>query len=367
MSRRDSNGPIVLAGGGTGGHIYPLIAVGEELTALGVPFVFIGSKDSQEEKAVENLKWRFLSISSGKWRRYFTLSSFFQNIWDLLKVISGFFQAIVVIKKLRPRVVFCKGGYVALPVAIAARVCGVRLIVHESDVIMGLSNRIASRFADRVFTMFQPSAYPKSDSRYCQAGIPIRKSLRQAASLKAPRKSRPLILVLPGSQGSQKINSLLGEVLPQILVKADLVHMTGERDYEKYLSLKDKLPEKLKGCYKVFSFIDRELPYYYQTADILICRASATTIAEAALFGKALYLIPLPNAAADHQTKNAQVLQKIGAAIVRRESELIGEKVLLDLRDLLENPTNLAKLGYNLRDYLNEEASLDIIVKELTK
>lgn len=357
--------PVVLVGGGTGGHIYPLVAVGEELLSRKIPFVFIGSRNSQEEKVIGDLKWKFYTVSAGKWRRYFTFSSFFLNIWDIMRNILGFFQALSILARIKPKAVFCKGGYVALPVVLAARFWGIKVVIHESDSVMGLTNRLASRFADRVLTMFQVDTYPNKDDRFAQVGIPIRKGLRQAAKLKAPQKTRPIILVLPGSQGSTKINSLVGEVLEPLLNKVDLVHMTGEADFAKYKQAREQLPEQLRSHYKVYSFIDRELPYYYQTADALICRASATTLAEAALFGKALYLIPLPTSASDHQAKNAQVLAKNKAAIVRRESELIGEKVLSDMMDLINNPAEMKRLGDNLKNYLNEDQSLDLIVREL--
>ncbi|OGD62718.1 hypothetical protein A3A71_01735 [Candidatus Berkelbacteria bacterium RIFCSPLOWO2_01_FULL_50_28] len=363
---KSSRRPIILVGGGSGGHIFPLLAVAEELQARQIPFVFIGSASGKEKSIVESQKWPFRAISAGKWRRHFSLASFAQNIIDIFRFIWGFFQSLALLISVRPLAVFSKGGFVALPVCLAAKLLGVRLIVHESDSVMGLTNRICSRFAHKVLVAFDPEMYPTHSPRYIQVGVPMKRNLRQAAKLPTPKKSRPLIVVIAGIQGSQFINQMVRENLVGLLKEADIIHSTGDTDYLPHKALAAKLPPALRSAYKPMSFIGRELAYYYQAADLVISRASMTVICEAALFSKSLYLIPLPSAAADHQTKNALILESAGAAVASRQQSLTREQFLHDIVGLLHTPEKLSSMAGALRGYFNENDSIEIIINLLT-
>ena len=366
MKRNMSDRPIILVGGGTGGHIFPLIAIGEELQAQGKPFIFVGGKHGNEQKIVEKLGWQFVGIEAGKWRRYFSLSSALQNIGDGVRVIIGFFQAISLLRKTGASLVFSKGGYVALPFIYATKVLGRKLIVHESDAIMGLTNRLGANFASRVLTAFSTSIYPQADGRYLQVGIPIRRALRQATKLKSPTKDRQLILIIGGSQGSLAMNNLFKPLLAALVKQYDVVHSTGEADFEAYDRLRKALPKTDQPHYKPYAFIDRELPYYYQAADLIVARSSATTLAEAATFSKALYLIPLPSSASNHQLANARKLEAASAAIVREQYQLNSERLRTDLAEILNNRDQLKTMGDQLRQYFNQEESLPKIMNEIT-
>ncbi len=357
---------VILVGGGSGGHIFPLIALSEELQARSIPFVFVGSDFGLEKQIVTSYNLPFISIQSGKWRRYFTWKSFGANLVDIFRIVVGVFQAMRVIRKTRANTIVSKGGYVAVPMLIAGKLTGRKIVVHESDAVMGLTNRFGAKFAQNVLTAFSADTYPNADSRFIQAGIPIRKSLRQAAKLKSPKKSRPVILIMPCSQGSSSINEFVTSSLKELLSVADVVHMTGSGDYERCKSLVDELPEKLRNRYKVFAFIDRELPYYFQLADLVIGRASATTIAESALFGRAVYLIPLPTAASDHQTVNAKKLESVDAAWVDKQSDLDASKFKDRILEILANPSRLKEVGDNLKRYFNVESSLEKFMKVIT-
>lgn len=360
------NNTIILAGGGSsGGHIFPLVAVAEELQSKKIPFVFIGSKHGKEKELVIEHGWQFQAISAGKWRRYLNLRSVYENFIDIFRVLAGFFQAISIILSTRASAVFSKGGYVALPVVLAAKVLGRRIIVHESDAVMGLTNRISARLADKVLVAFEENVYPKSDGRFIQVGIPIRKNLRSSSKLSSPKKSRPLIFVIAGLQGSTVINTLVKESLAALLPLADVVHVTGETEYLQYKAISSKLPSKLRLAYKPFSFVTRELAYYYQSADLMITRASATIIVEASLFGKALLLVPLPGAASNHQYVNAKLLEKAGAAVVRSQIDLDKAEFTREVIELISDKERLKELGGNLKKYFNEEDSIEKIIKEL--
>ena len=355
--------PVILVGGGTGGHIMPLIAIAEEMNARKIPFIYVGGKESREEKMVKDLGWQFVGIDAGKWRRETGLKSIWLNMGDGFKVIAGFFQSVKILRQSKAEVVFSKGGFVALPMVYAAKFLKVRLIIHESDVYMGLTNKLSARFADKVLTAFDPKVFSNSDERYIQVGIPIRKSLRAAADLKAPAKNRPVLLVMGGIQGAMAINNYIKQTLPELVKKYDVVHSVGEQNFALFKTARESLKKTDQAHYKPYSFIDRELSYYYQTADLIISRASATVIAEGALFGKTMYLIPLPTSAGNHQVLNAKYLAEANAVEYREQYQLSGEKVLADVNELISNPDKMKQLGSNLRNYFNENKTIETIME----
>lgn len=360
--------PIILVGGGTGGHITPLIAVAEELMASGQPFVFVGGKDSLEERLVRDQGWSFIGISSGKWRRYTNLTSVWQNLVDLVRVKIAFWQAVRIILRTRARVVFSKGGSVALPVVIAAAVLRRKIIIHESDSVMGLSNRISRLFAAKVLTGFPLDGYGFDGEKYRFVGVPVRRFIRQAAASKRLVKARPLVFVVAGSQGSSAINKLIKESLEEILSIADLVHIAGEREYESFKQLQQGLDRHKQAMYRVFSYIGRELPYYFAMSDIIISRASATVICEAALFNRAMILVPLPNSAGDHQEMNAKLLTSAGAALTQNQSQLTVSILLKTIREMLADDARRKQLGDHLgRYFVLEESANKLVVKEILR
>lgn len=359
--------PIILVGGGTGGHIFPLVAIGEELTAKGRPFIFVGERGGREEKIVKELKWQYYGISAGKLRRYITLRTIILNVADLFRTIAGFFQCLRLLLRTGATTVFSKGGYVALPMVYAARLLGRKLIIHESDAVMGLTNKLSAKFAKKVFTAFSPEAYPHHDDRYQQVGVPVRRALRQAAKLRSPQKTRPLIFVLGGIQGSSAINTLVRGIVKQLIEVTDVVHITGEREIGLYEKVQNSLDKKDRNKYKPFSFLDRELAYYFQLADVVVSRASATTLAEGALFGKAMYLIPLPTAASNHQVVNAEHLRREHAAVVVEERQLSAEKLLDNLRRLIEDRAEISLLGMKLKAYFYNDKAIEMIIEEMNR
>ncbi|MCR4277848.1 MAG: UDP-N-acetylglucosamine--N-acetylmuramyl-(pentapeptide) pyrophosphoryl-undecaprenol N-acetylglucosamine transferase, partial [Candidatus Berkelbacteria bacterium] len=359
--------PILLVGGGTGGHIFPLVAIGEELASLKIPFIFIGGRVGREGEVVAEYGWPFKAISAGKWRRYWSLAAVTQNILDVGRFIRGYFQALSLLITTGSPVIFSKGGYVALPMVMAAKLLGRRIVIHESDSVMGLTNRISVRVASKVLTAFSPSVFPNHDSRFEQVGIPIRRTLRQAANLQGVRKSRPLILVIAGIQGSKAINRFVREALPEIVQVADVVHITGEAEILSHKTIAQGLSKKYQNAYRPFAFITRELPYYFRSSDLIVSRASATTIAEAALFSRAMYLVPLPNSASDHQLANALHLQAAGAAVLREEKDLNNEKFTDDIKRLLADKAQLQNLGARLSKYFNEQGAVERTVEVISK
>lgn len=355
--------PIVLVGGGTGGHIFPLVAIGEELVAKGRPFIYVGARGGREESIIRELGWDFRPIAAGKIRRYLSLQTVLANIVDVFRTIQGFFQSIKLLVRTGAPAVISKGGYVAFPLVYAARCLGRPVFAHESDSVMGLTNRLTASFARRMFTAFDPSVYPRADKRYLQVGIPIRKNLRQAAQLRSPKKTRPLILVLGGIQGASTINTLIRHSLKKLLPLADIVHVTGDREISQYQKLQTSLDKSIRSAYKPFSFLDRELAYYFQAADLVVSRASATTIAEGALFGKPMILVPLPTAASNHQAINADILKREHAAVVFEEKDLTPEVFIEEVQQLLSDRPELSVLGMKLRAYFYNDEAIPQIIK----
>ncbi|MEK7202497.1 MAG: UDP-N-acetylglucosamine--N-acetylmuramyl-(pentapeptide) pyrophosphoryl-undecaprenol N-acetylglucosamine transferase [Patescibacteria group bacterium] len=365
LSKQQS--PILLVGGGTGGHIFPLVALGEELVARKIPFIFVGGRVGKEREIISEYGWQFRSISAGKWRRYWTLGAIFQNIIDVGRSFKGFFESLRLLISSGAKVIFSKGGYVALPMVLAAKLLGRRIVIHESDSVMGLTNRVSARLASKILTAFTPSVFPGHDSRFEQVGIPIRRTFRHAAKLQGVSKSRPLVLVIAGIQGSQAINRLVKEALMELIEVADVVHITGEAEIRSHKSLAERLSKKLQSAYRPFAFITRELPYYFQSSDLVVSRASATTTAEAAVFSRALYLIPLPGSASDHQLANARHLQAAGAAVMREESILNTKGFIEDIKRLLADKAQLQNLGTRLGKYFNEENAVERIIEIITR
>ena len=363
----NSQKPILLVGGGTGGHIFPLVALGEELAARKIPFIFVGGRVGKEREVITEYGWPFRAISAGKWRRYWSLVALVQNIIDLGRSVKGFFESFSLLATSGAKVIFSKGGYVALPMVLAAKLLGRRIIIHESDSVMGLSNRISARLASKTLTAFSPSVFPWHDGRFEQVGIPIRRTFRQAAKLQGVRKSRPLVLVIAGIQGSKAINRLVQETLMELIQVADIVHITGEAEIQAHKAIAQSLSKKFQNAYRPFAFITRELPYYFQSSDLVVSRASATTTAEAAVFSRAVYLIPLPSSASNHQLINARHLQAAGAAVMREESTLNSERFIEDIKRLLADKAQLQNLGTRLDKYFNEQGAVERVIEIITK
>lgn len=358
--------PIVLVGGGTGGHIMPLIAVAEELTKQKIPFLIVGEIDGREEGMIKALNWPFQGIYAGKWRRYITPSSLAQNLFGLLRLAIGFFQAFAILVRTKSPMVFSKGGGVALPVLLAAVCLGRRIVLHESDSVLSLTARLTQRWANLVLTAFPLTVFGGDTRRFHQVGVPVRRSLRQAADLPAPRKSRPLIFIIGGIQGSRFLNSLVFEALPQLLPKADIVHVVGESNLKAAEQYRQQLSNADQKHYQPFVFVDRKLAYYLQAADVIITRASATVLTEIALFGRAALVVPLPTAAENHQLSNAHYLASVGAIVIAEESKLTTNKLVEEVTGLLHNTKQRQQLGQKLHQEFYRPTAAAEIVQYLT-
>ncbi len=326
---------IVLTGGGSGGHLFPLIAVANKIREKIGPeaeFLYIGSGVEMENSVMNESGIPTKHVLGGKMRRYFSL----QNITDIFKIPIGFLQSLWILFKFVPDVIFSKGGYVAVPVVIAAWIYHIPILIHESDSIPGVSNQFLAKFSNRVAV-----AYPSAEQYFAQekvalTGNPVRFQVIEGDAVMMRTQlgfttSKKTLLVLGGSQGSQIINDAIVKILPQLLYSYQIIHQTGEKNFNEVLAgaAQQGVKAGREGYYAVPFLNANQLRDSFALCDLVVSRAGANFIAEIAANGKPAILIPLENSANDHQRMNAFALAKIGAAIVLDETNL-GQHLLLE-------------------------------------
>jgi UDP-N-acetylglucosamine--N-acetylmuramyl-(pentapeptide) pyrophosphoryl-undecaprenol N-acetylglucosamine transferase len=313
---------IAFTGGGTGGHIYPGLAVAAALKErLSCRIFWIGSDEGMDRSIVEGAGLEFFGVPSGKLRRYFSL----RNLSDILKISAGFRASRRILKRERPALLFSKGGFVSVPPCVAAASLGIPVFTHESDYSPGLATRINARFAARIFTAYEETAVfvpPAFRARVTHAGNPVRSAFR-AADAAAGRAflgiapEERILLVLGGSQGAREINELVKKCLPALTWHYTVVHQTGpNQDWDMAAD----------ECYKPYPYIGDEMPQVLAAAELVLGRSGAGTVWEAATAGKPMVLIPLRGSGTrGDQVENAAFFEKAGAAARIEDSSNFGE------------------------------------------
>ncbi len=313
---------IILTGGGTAGHVTPNLALLPRLKEYGYEVLYVGGKNGMEADMAAKAGLAYRGISTGKLRRYFDL----KNFTDPFRVIKGLFDARSIIREFKPDVVFSKGGFVAVPVTIAAWMCGVPVIAHESDMTPGLANRIAAPFARRICCNFPETVSLLPKSKAVLTGSPIREELLSGdrstgLSLLGFDGSRPVLLVIGGSLGARNVNKAVRSVLDRLLADFDVVHICGKGNI-------DESRKALKG-YRQFEFVSAELKDLFAAADIFISRAGANSICELLALKKPNLLIPLSAAASrGDQLLNAASFEKQGFSMVLKEEDITEDSLL---------------------------------------
>lgn len=322
---------IVLTGGGTAGHVTPNIALLPALKREGYEVHYIGSYDGIERKLIEELNIPYYGISSGKLRRYFDP----KNFSDPFKVIKGFFEALNLIKKLKPDVVFSKGGFVSVPVVLAAKRKGVPVIIHESDMTPGLANKLSIPSARKICANFPETVKYLPEGKAVLTGTPIRQELFSGNKLRGMdfcgfNRNKPVLLVVGGSTGSLAVNEAVRAVLPELLEKYQVVHLCGKGKLEETLN-------KTPG-YVQFEYIKKELSDLLDAADLVISRAGANAICELLALRKPNILIPLSAASSrGDQILNAESFQRQGYSYVLKEEALNKETLLEAIETVYNN------------------------------
>lgn len=320
---------IVMTGGGTAGHVTPNIALFDSLQKDGYEIHYIGSYEGIEKGLIEDKKIPYYGISSGKFRRYRS----WKNLTDPFRVLHGFFQARRLLGRIRPNVVFSKGGFVSVPVVMAAKTRHIPVIIHESDLTPGLANKLAMPSATKVCCNFPETLPYLPKEKAVLTGSPIRQELlhgnKQAAKdFCGFTGDLPILMVMGGSIGSVYINNAIRGCIDTLLTKYQIIHLCGKGNIDE--SLKDK-----KG-YAQFEYISENLPDLFAAADLVVARAGANSICELLALHKPNILIPLSrNASRGDQILNANSFAKQGFSAVLEEEEVTSEKLMATIDDVM--------------------------------
>lgn len=314
-------------------------------------FLYVGRAVTQERELVESQGFKFIGISTGKLRRYFSV----ENAVDLFKFGSGLIAANKIVAEFKPDVVFAKGGYVTLPIVIAAGRRGIPVVIHESDSTLGLANRLALKWANTVTVSFPVEEYFKNNpgfkkfkSKFVFTGLPVTPDLFKTSKLKLFKSRKPLILISGGSQGSGAINRAVWGGLSQLLGKYTVAHQTGLQGIKEAERIRTELDLDLMERYFIFDFARQEMVAALQQADLVVARAGSS-IFELEVLGKPAILVPLPTSAGNHQMINAKFLVKKKAATLLPQSEVTPARLVAEINKIMEAPEKRRQLAANMK------------------
>ena len=321
---------IILTGGGTAGHVTPNIALLPALRAAGFNISYIGSKEGIEKELSEGAGLPYYGISSGKLRRYLSA----KNITDALRVVRGVGQARKIIRRIKPDIVFSKGGFVAVPVVLAARLAKVPVVIHESDITVGLANRLCIPHAARVCCVFPETMAQIPKAKVQLTGTPIRQEIFDGSRIRGLAlcnfpAEKPVIMVVGGSQGSVTVNNCVRDALDDLLTDFNVLHLCGPGNIDEAI--------KRQG-YVQFDYAGENMGHLYAAADIAVSRAGANSLSELLALAKPHVLIPLSKKASrGDQILNAQSFEKQGFSVVINEDSLNSSILAQTIRETYEN------------------------------
>ena len=342
---------ILFTGGGTGGHVFPLVAIIRELRRMtsedNLNLFYVGPKDEFAEILLRQEDVKIYNIPGGKIRRYFA----FETLIDIFyKLPIDFIKSFYLLLKIKPTLIFSKGGTGSLAVCYAGKFLKIPIFLHESDVAPGLSNRIISQFAKKIFISFPKTEFFDLEKTVL-TGNPIRKELLEGDIEKAKELfnltlEKPIILFWGASLGAEFINDFVLRILNELLEKFEIIHITGK---EKLKEVENEslivINKDLEKYYHVFGFLDEEkLKAVFSATDFIISRSGASSIFEIAGSGKPSILVPLPSAAFNHQAKNAYAYADIGASLVIEQSNLTPNFFLDKINYLFMHPEKLEQM-----------------------
>lgn len=348
---------IIIAGGGTGGHLFPGMAIAEEfrIRDAGTRIVFIGTERGLENRVLpgSGYELKLIDIAGIKGRGLRSLGA-------MAKIPRSLFQSVGIIREVRPDIVIGVGGYASGPAVAAAHLLGIRTAIAEQNAFPGLTNRILGRFVDRIFLTFPDKEKKFSAKKVIVSGNPVRSAFCRSEKRKVD--SSFTVLVFGGSQGARNINNAVLEALPFLKTISGLkvVHQTGPAEY-------DRIAEAYRIAIRGAGINAEILPFIADmasacnAADLLVCRSGATSIAEITACGKAAILIPFPFAVADHQTQNARVLVDAGAAEMIPEKNLTGQYLASRIQELYNHREQIAKMETNSAKLANLNSAVVIV------
>ena len=352
------NKRIIIVGVGTGGHLFPSLAVLEEIKKISpkTKVLFIGLKKGREKDIIQSrgIEVGFREISAGKLRRYFS----WENFLDFFRFFGGIFQARKIIGEFRPQSIFSSGGFLALPIIIAAKIKKIPCIIHECDMVPGVSNKLSSYFASNITCSFEATCkkFPKQKSIF--TGHPIRKEITKANAVRGLKflgfkKKLPVLLVWGGSQGARRINQIISSSRKSLCNKMQIVHLGSSTDVN-------------EERYSTFRFLEKELPDVLACADLVLGRSGASSIFESASLKKPQIMIPLPSSANHHQQKNAVEFLRQGAGLILDEKLLEPEVFIKIIEGIILSPEKLKNLSRNTKKFYKKDSSEKIAKLILT-
>ncbi|MFA5934503.1 MAG: UDP-N-acetylglucosamine--N-acetylmuramyl-(pentapeptide) pyrophosphoryl-undecaprenol N-acetylglucosamine transferase [Candidatus Paceibacterota bacterium] len=366
---------ILLTGGGSGGHFYPLIAVAEEINKivkeerlLPVQLYYMSDSPHDSNMLLEN-NIEFMKISAGKSRRYFSIL----NVFDFFKTGSGIMSALIKVFRLYPDVIFSKGAYSSFPVLVAAKLLNIPLFIHESDSFPGRTNLWAGKFAKRIAVSYPEAANFFDSSKVAFTGNPIRNNIElpqvkgNAKQFLNLKEEIPVILILGGSLGARIINEQIISILPQLVEKYYIIHQVGKNNIKEVVGVANVIltDNKNKDRYRPYDYLDSlNMSMASGAADLVVSRAGSA-IFEIANWGKPSIIIPITDSNGDHQRKNAYYYSRTsGGAIVIEESNLSPNILLSEINRLLDNEDLLKKMSEGAKDFVKADAA-KLIAKEI--
>jgi UDP-N-acetylglucosamine--N-acetylmuramyl-(pentapeptide) pyrophosphoryl-undecaprenol N-acetylglucosamine transferase len=361
---------VLISGGGTGGHIYPALAVASQLVKeYQAEVLYLGSDDGLETEVVPAAGFPLAVIKAGKLRRYIS----WRTLTGVARVPVGMGQAIGIVRDFRPQVAFTSGGYVAVPAGLAARINGVPLLMHQQDVPPNLSNRLIAPLATRISVAFEDSLayFPRAKTR--QLGNPIRQEMLDARQM-SPQEARSqlgfeqdgqFVLVTGGSQGARHLNEVVCRSLLELLPHCRILHISGKQLYEETCALSEQtmagLDEETRKRYRIVPYMSAEMPAALQAAELVVCRSGASTLSELALLGKPSVLVPLPPAIGNSpQEANAEMFKRKQAALVVRDIDLRPEVLVARVLSILASRATLQSMAEAARTFAAPEATQGI-------
>jgi UDP-N-acetylglucosamine--N-acetylmuramyl-(pentapeptide) pyrophosphoryl-undecaprenol N-acetylglucosamine transferase len=354
---------VVIAGGGTGGHLFPGIAIAQEFLAKNaknsVLFVGTGKRFEVSTLSEAGFAHRRITAEGLKGR------GIWNQLISILKLPKGIVESILILKDFKPHIVIGVGGYSAGPLIMGARLLGIKIVLHEQNILPGITNRMLSRFADRIYVSFAETIIGGTPKKVRFAGNPVRKEIVRCAEtlrhtdIQALEKEKKFtILILGGSQGAHSINMAVLEALLFLENRKNIffVHQTGAKDETQVKQRYDEY-----GVNNDTRSFFKNMSRQYQIADLIICRSGATTMAEIKAMGKGVIFIPFPFAADNHQVLNARSLEKAGGAEMILERDLSG-KVLAERIDYyIRHPEKLQQMALRSRDFGRVDAATMIV------
>lgn len=352
---------IIMTGGGTAGHVTPNLALMPKLKEKGFEVKYIGGVNGIEKEIITKNNIPYFGISSGKLRRYFDI----KNFTDPFKVMKGIAEAIRILSKEKPDVIFSKGGFVAVPVVIAASIKKIPVVAHESDMTPGLANKLSAPFCDKLCVTFRESLKFVKGDKGVLTGSPIRKEILTGSKVKGKKicgfnDDKEILFIMGGSLGSQIINEEIRKNLKELLKEFNIIHICGKGNLD--INLKNQ------HGYKQFEYVTEELPDIMQAADYIISRAGANSIFEFLALKKPTLLIPLSKKASrGDQILNSRSFQKEGYSLMLEEEELKDKALYNKILELKKRKNELIKNMENSKYKSGVDSIVDILLESIKK